>query len=530
MWPFTRKPKSEPRPEPREPFIASVPYSTHTRAAPAQLQALDLALTDAQPRLSGVAMDDSSTGMPQFKTRHGIALPDELTGWFMGQGFIGYQACALISQNWLVDKALTMPARDAVRHGWNLHVHGADNEDAASKLIEKIWEEDKRLKVRANLEQFIKMGRTFGVRVLIFRVKSSDPDYYEKPFNPDGVTPGSYLGISQVDPYWCVPELDAEAVMDPSSEHFYEPTWWQVNGKRYHRSHLCIFRAGEVADILKPIYRYGGISVPQRIIERVYAAERTANEGPQLAMTKRLTVWKTDLSALYTNQEQAAVHMAMFARYRDNHGVKLVDTDDAIEQHDTTLADLDATIMTQYQLVAAAAHVPATKLLGTTPKGFNSTGEYDESSYHEELETIQANDLTPLLDRHYLLLMRSKLAPGSGITITLDWAPVDSPTAKEYAEINKINADTDNVLVQTGAIDGVDVRNRIKEDPNSGYTGIADVEAETGLEDLLNGETDPTTPDEDAPDLGGAAGNRNVPGEGLDPPNNARTALPSPTR
>lgn len=468
MWPFKSRPQPEPT-APREPWLDAVPYSTHTRAAPGALAASALALVDAQPRIL-TGMDDSSTGMPEFKARIvGSPLPDALVGWFMGQSFIGYQTCALIAQNWLVDKAVSMPGRDAVRHGWAVHVEGMPDEDTAAELIAKIQADDKRLRVRFNLEQFVKMGRLFGIRVLIFKVEGID---YEAPFNADGVRPGAYKGMSQVDPYWCVPELDASSVMDPASEHFYEPTWWIINGQRYHRSHLCIFRANEVPDMLKPVYRYGGISVPQRIVERVYAAERTANEGPQLAMTKRLTVWKTDLAMLYANQDQALTHMQIFAEFRDNHGVKLVDTDDSIEQHDTTLADLDATIMTQYQLVAAAAGVPATKLLGTTPKGFNATGEYDEASYHEELETIQSNDLTPVLDRHYLLLMLSR---GDKVVVTIDWAPVDSPTATEWATINKTKAETDNALVQAGAIDGTDVRERLRADPNSEYTGLADI-------------------------------------------------------
>lgn len=473
MWnPFRRPaPPTPPAAEARPHFLQDVPYSTHTRADAGAMEASAKAIVAALPRMAATtAMDDSSTGMPEFKARIiGSPLPDELVGWFMGQSFIGYQTCALIAQNWLVDKAISMPARDAVRHGWAIHVEGAPDEDTASGIITDIQKLDKALHVRKNLEQFIKMGRLFGVRVLIFQVDGID---YEAPFNPDGVKPGSYKGMAQVDPYWCIPELDAEAVQDPSSPNFYEPTWWQVNGQRYHRSHLCIFRANEVPDLLKPVYRYGGISVPQRIVERVYAAERTANEGPQLAMTKRLTVWKTDMAALYANQTQAAEHMAVFAQYRDNHGVKLVDIDDTLEQHDTGLADLDVTIMTQYQLVAAAAGVPATKLLGTTPKGFNATGEYDEASYHEELETVQSNDLTPLLDRHYMLLMRSQ---GLDVSVTIDWAPVDSPTALEWAMINKTKAETDNALVQAGAVDGLDVRNRIKKDPNSEYTGIADV-------------------------------------------------------
>ena len=60
-----------------------------------------------------------------------------------------------------------------------------------------------------------------------------------------------------------------------------------------------------------------------------------------------------------------------WAGLRDNYGVKVIDKDaEDLTQFDTGLADLDVTIMTQYQLVAAIAGVPATKLLGTTPKGF----------------------------------------------------------------------------------------------------------------------------------------------------------------
>lgn len=489
MWPFKPRPEPQQPAATRQPFFKNAPYSTHARVLAGAAEELNKTIDSAQPRIA-VAMDDSSTGMPEFKARFGSQqLPEALTGWFMGQSFIGYQNCALIAQNWLVDKAISMPARDAVRHGYSLHVKGMED-DEATEVLEALTEDDKILHVRKNLEQFVKMGRLFGIRILIFKVDGID---YSAPFNLDGVRPDSYKGMAQVDPYWCVPELDAEAVQDPASEFFYEPTWWIINGQRYHRSHLCIFRANEVPDMLKPVYRYGGISVPQRIVERVYAAERTANEGPQLAMTKRLTVWKTDLAELYANQEASARHMAVFADYRDNHGVKLVDTEDSIEQHDTTLADLDATIMTQYQLVAAASGVPATKLLGTTPKGFNATGEYDEASYHEELETIQANDLTPLLDRHYLLLMKSK---GEDHAISLDWNPVDSPTAEEWATINKTKADTDNVLVQAGAIDGMDVRERLKRDPNSEYTGIADiVDPQPGdLEGLIDVATDPTAP------------------------------------
>ena len=58
-------------------------------------------------------------------------------------------------------------------------------------------------------------------------------------------------------------------------------------------------------DTLKPSYNYGGIPLPQLIYERVYAAERTANEAPQLALSKRTSVLKVNALTFFSNLTQA---------------------------------------------------------------------------------------------------------------------------------------------------------------------------------------------------------------------------------
>jgi hypothetical protein len=124
--------------------------------------------------------------------------------------------------------------------------------------------------------------------------------------------------------------------------------------------------------------------------------------------------------------------------------------------------------------VAAIAEVPATKLLGTSPKGFNATGEYEESSYHEFLESIQEHDLTPLLNRHYELLLRSEIWPKHGVkfNVSVSWNELDAMTAEEQAMVQKLKAERDVALSQAGAIDGQDIRDRIIKDPDSEYSGI----------------------------------------------------------
>jgi phage-related protein (TIGR01555 family) len=428
---------------------------------------------DSLPKVQatpGQAMDSSDDGGSLMKLSYGMNNPsvsDILLMWYMSQGFIGYQICAFLAQHWLIDKACSMPGRDAIRQGYDI-ISGDENK-LDTKTIQQIKELDKEFNIPYHLSSFVKFGRIFGIRILFFKIDSRDPEYYEKPFNLDGITPGSYKGIVQVDPYWCAPWLDLNSTSQPDDIHFYEPTWWVINGKKYHRSHLTIFLGSEVADILKPSYLYGGVPVPQKIMERVYGAERTANEGPLLAMTKRTTVYKTNLEAAFANKETFDKNMRSWIDWRDNFQIKIADREDEVQQLDTTLTDLDEIIMGQYQIVAAAANVPATKLLGTTPKGFNATGEYEESSYHEELESLQANDLSPVLDRHHNILSKSM---GLQITIKHEWRPVDSPTAAEEAEINAKKAATAKTYFDTGALDAYDIRDGLINDKQSGFTFI----------------------------------------------------------
>lgn len=443
------------------------------------------------------AMDEGSgasfNGIKAAYTLGQSGMPDLMAAWYASQGFIGYQMAAIIAQHWLVEKACMVPARDAVRKGYK--VTSNDGSGKTTEVLAAIEKADKRYRLKRNLVEFVKMGRTFGIRVAMFKVRSVDPQYYTKPFNPDGVLPGTYDGIVQIDPYWCVPELTTGAAMDPTSIDFYEPTYWIVNAQRIHKSHLVIMRGADVADILKPSYLYGGISVPQRVYERVYAAERCANEAPQLMLSKRSTVFYTDTTKALANQAKFEERMSIWSQWMTNFGIKVADKDgDKIEQTDTTLTDLDVNIMTQYQLVAAAANIPATKLLGTSPKGFGAAGDYEIESYHEELEAIQVNDLEPLINRHHVCVIRSEIAPKFSIApfeVEVTFNPLDTPTGKELAEINKAKADTDKALVDAGALDGHDVRARLAKEATSGYDGIAlavdpadDPEPDAGVQPL----------------------------------------------
>ncbi|MDL2105169.1 DUF1073 domain-containing protein, partial [Proteus mirabilis] len=435
MWPFSKK--IEIKKSPKRSAFSTHLYSSLARDN--EFKGLNL----PQPTINGVAMDSIDSYVPSFKGEQVYGVPESQASWYASQMFIGNNMCAVIAKHWLVDKACNMPARDAIRQGYDID---CDNDDDRA-ISKKLRKRDKKYRITHQLKELVHFGRVYGGRLALFVVETSNPkEWYENPFNIDGVTKGMYKGIKQIDPQWVTADLTDANVQDPASMDFYEPTYYVIGGRKYHKSHFIKFVPFPVPNVLKPLYNYFGVSVPERIYERVYASERTANEAPQLAMTKRLlTIGMADVEGM--DELTIRQNILEFIEMRDNYGVQTVGKEDVVQQFDTSLADLDATIMTQYQLVASASNVPATKLLGTTPKGFNSTGEYEEANYREELESIQSNDLEELLQRHYDMLMRSDGLPVTEISIT--WAPLDSPTAVESADIELKEAQTDVALAST---------------------------------------------------------------------------------
>lgn len=498
MWPFSKKKIEIKKVTKRSAF------STHLYSSLVpnnDFKGLDL----PQPIINGVAMDSIDSYVPSFKGEQVYGVPEAQASWYASQMFIGNNMCAVIAKHWLVDKACNMPARDAIRQGYDID---CDNDDDRA-ISKKLRKRDKKYRITHQLKELVHFGRVYGGRLALFVVETSNPkEWYENPFNIDGVTKGMYKGIKQIDPQWVTADLTDANVQDPASMDFYEPTYYVIGGRKYHKSHFIKFVPFPVPNVLKPLYNYFGVSVPERIYERVYASERTANEAPQLAMTKRLlTIGMADVEGM--DELTIRQNILEFIEMRDNYGVQTVGKEDVVQQFDTSLADLDATIMTQYQLVASASNVPATKLLGTTPKGFNSTGEYEEANYREELESIQSNDLEELLQRHYDMLMRSEGLSVTGISIT--WAPLDSPTAVESADIELKQAQADSAYATTGAIDGLDIRKKLASDKASSYYGIevneADyVEANTSTNEAsAMGNISPSSNEREAPAVFGSA-------------------------
>ena len=447
----------------------------------------NIARMTQQPKVyndHGVAMDSAAcpSVSPNELGSMGM-INDRQLEYFYNHGFLGYTACATIGQHWFASKACTIKGKTAVGAGYELSINqGSDDEKEAK--IKEVRKWDRKKKIHKNLIQAEKFKEVFGVRHILFRIDGHD---CELPLNVDAVKKGQYKGFSQPDPQWVYPILEGEALTNPASMDFYTPTYYLIAGQRYHKSWVITIIGDEVADVMKPFYRYGGVSMAQKLWQRVYSAERCADESPELLATMRMIVEKTDVAAAILDEESFVEGQEFNARMRTNFSTRIINREDDITQIQTTLAGVSELTMDQYQIASAIAEVPITIMMSDTPKGFNSTGDNELKQYYETCSHIQ-DELSEILDMHYLLLERSLFGNALGLEHT--WNELGQMTEKEAAEIRKIESDTDLNYATMAAISTEEIRDKLAANPESGYNLAGKLEiddAEKALDEFMKG-------------------------------------------
>ena len=426
--------------------------------------------------------DASSIDLYKKLAVSGFDIPDEIWA-FYAQSFITWTTCAQFAQHPLINRTCAVRGEDAVAVGYeisyaedaagrgkrDLNGNGKKEDgDEANDYLTALKKESKRMGMDEVLRKFDYNKCVFGIGLAV-PTFSGDVDM-SMPFNIDARGLETYTGFTVIDPYWLVPQFDSESASDPSSKHFFEPTWWRLpNGKTIHRSWCFKCVNSHVADILKPTYIYGGIPLTQMIYERVFAADKCANEAPLLALTKRLLVVDANIQQVLADPKHVKELMDVVTYCRNNWGVMFKQPTANITQIDTALGEYDQLIMTQYQLVASIAQMPATKLLKVTPTGFQSTGEYEWKDWAQSLIDIQEMEFTPLLERHFQLLTRKR---GKSVAITVKFNPVDAPTEEEKSRIQSTKASTNAQLVTSGILSVDEARDVMRNDEEGPYTGI----------------------------------------------------------
>lgn len=438
-----------------------------------------------------VAMDSAGIKIPMYSND----LPEEMLPFFT-HTFIGWQACALLYENAYIKKACEIPARDAVAVDYKLQYENGDDDNNSTDGKEE-QEILNKLKKISDKEMLIKdicrnadiFRKVYGQILVVPTFNVDMAKVMEKPYSPSKIKKGTYTGMTLIQPFWVTYQMSADGIMNPQMSGYYEPEYYVINGKqKIHKSWIVKLITGVCPDILKPVYYYGGIPLTQQIFERVFCAEKTANEAPKLALTKRLLIVDGNVNDMSANPEIAYNALQSVLEVRDNMGVMVKNPGDQVQQIDTSLTDMDALIMTQFQLVAAIAEMPVTKLMKTQLKGLSNSGDYEMKDYAQSLVEIQENVFNRILERHYQILSMSEYGEDKGIIPV--WNKIDTPTELEQAQIETQQAQTDSTYIASGVVSAEEVRSGLRANEDSRFHNLSDEMPE--MPDMEMGEESDT--------------------------------------
>lgn len=352
------------------------------------------------------------------------------------------QALAMYRSDWISRKVVDIPAFDMIREGRNWQ--------AGAPLIEKLEAEEARLQVWPKLAKALRLARLYGGSVIILGEKGGNPAL---PLDIDRLAAGGLEYIHVASRY----EISAgEINRDAASAGWGEPKSYSmassVKGNlTIHPSRVIPFIGADVPDLT---YSQGwGDSVLQALAEAVENAGLAATSIAQLLQEAKVDVFKIpgfmenvgDES--YRKQVVDRVSLANHAKSITN-GL-LMDAEEDYQQKQISFSQLPEVLSLYLQIAAGAADIPATRLLGQSPAGMNSTGESDLRNYYDRLGAEQEVYLRPRLEKLDEVLIRSALGSRPA-EVHFVFAPLWQISQKEKADIFKTTADAARVIAGNG--------------------------------------------------------------------------------
>jgi hypothetical protein len=121
------------------------------------------------------------------------------------------------------------------------------------------------------------------------------------------------------------------------------------------------------------------------------------------------------------------------------------DSEEDFVRETLQLGGVDAILYTIMMLVSADTGYPITRLFGVSPAGMNATGESDMRNYYDKIRSRQQRVLKSMLLRIVQIISEWQKLPEPFI----EFRPLKQMSEKEQAELEKLQADKDQVVATT---------------------------------------------------------------------------------
>lgn len=411
--------------------------------------------------------------------------------WSQGYGFMGYPWLAELTQIPEYRIPAEVMAEEMTRK-WI--VIKSTGDDPKTEKIKALTEAVARFKLRECFRDWSELGDFMGLAFLHIDVGTSDqPDEMKTPLKltKQKIGKGSLRGFRVVDPTWCAPTNYQSA--NPLLPDFYKPLLWFVMGMQVHVSRLLPMIPRPLPDMLKPAYNFGGMSLSQMLKPYVDNWLRTRQSVSDLLNAFTIWVLETNMQAeLQGGMGGVDGRIALFQGTKNNGGVLALDKEmEAFSNISAPLGTLDKLQAQTQEHMAAVARITLTKLFGITPTGLNATTEGEERAFYDSVRGRQERLYTDPLKTCLDAIQLSEFGEIDE-ELTAEFVPLWELDEAGAAAVQKTNADTDAVLIESGVISNEESRERVASDPKSGYHGLSGPAPEPPDDEDKPSLTDPT--------------------------------------
>jgi len=378
--------------------------------------------------------------------------PRTSTLYEMGLRITQITANNLYIYNWLAAKVVDIPIDDATRKWRNLLIPDADKK-------KEIEESLKKFDVKGNVNLSSKWARVFGGSVILAIMENEDP---EEPLVIENIKKESLRNFIVLDRYNIYP---AEINRNILSANFGKPEYYTVarNGQQIHHSRLYKLH-GVLSTIMElEQQNYWGNSIFTTIFEPISDSGIVTQSISNLIYESNVDVYRiSGLNALVAEgQDELVVKRLKLAHEMKSiiNGIAL-DKEDEYDKKTNSFMQLPQISDRFIQRVAGASNIPVTRLLGVSPAGQNATGEADMLNYYDYIQSLQENELRPIID-----WMDSIILASTGFTdpFEYEFKPLKQLTEIEQATVDFQIAQRDQIYLDQDIIESSDVMSELAE-------------------------------------------------------------------
>jgi len=367
---------------------------------------------------------------------------------------------SLYTTNWIAGKTVDIPVEDALRNWRQVKAPSLD-----PKKIEEYETAEETLGVREKFGRAGKWARLYGGSVILMGIDNAGP--MDTPLNLDKVKKGSlkFLHVIDKNDIW----VEQVNTTDPTKQNYRLPEFYSLSGtaQKIHYTRVIRFDGLDVPWDIRKTNEYWGMSILQRVYDAITNAQTVSDSIASMTYEASIDVVKvTNLFqqlAAPGGTDKVIERFALADIVKSTNNMLVLDSTEDYQKSSVQFGALPD-IMTRFlNAVAAAADIPATRMLGQSAQGLNATGEHDMFNYFNMVASKQEVELAPQL--RYLDEVLTRSVYGS---MPEDWTfefnPLWQSPPTAQATIDVQNAQRDEIYMRNGVVTAPIVAEQLREE------------------------------------------------------------------